>query len=214
LEVSDTIDEWETPAPLLTYETTIEKHGDTIIVEDQTDNQLAAQTLPTPRESPEPSQAATTLPTTGLQPTEESSSTPTEPESTDILDQSDVVVELTSREMASTSTSSPSLPNLERPANPFAHPDQESKKGATKGASTSNILQGKRTRKPAAFTFERLFWKPMNQHFAHYHSSFLASATFAIPKIHIKDLPPPPKTRPEEDYLRKGAALLLRASQD
>ena len=34
LEVSDTVDEWETLAPLLTYETTIEKYGDTIIVED------------------------------------------------------------------------------------------------------------------------------------------------------------------------------------
>ncbi|PMD32437.1 hypothetical protein L207DRAFT_181341 [Hyaloscypha variabilis F] len=42
LEVSDTIDEWETPAPLLAYETTIEKYGDTIIVEDQNNDQLAA----------------------------------------------------------------------------------------------------------------------------------------------------------------------------
>ncbi len=34
LEVSTIVDEQETPAPLLTYETTIEKHRDTIIVED------------------------------------------------------------------------------------------------------------------------------------------------------------------------------------
>ena len=87
---------------MLTYETTIEKHGDTIIVEDQDNDQLAARTLPTLRDSPEPSQAITTLPTTRLQLIEESSSTPTEPKSTDILDQIDVVEELISRELAST----------------------------------------------------------------------------------------------------------------
>ena len=88
---------------------------------------------------------------------EESSSTPTELESTDILDQIDVVKELISRELASILILIPILPNLERPINPFAHPDQESKTGVIKGASTSNIIQGKQTRKPAAFTFERLF---------------------------------------------------------
>ena len=116
-----------------------------------------------------------------------------------------MVEELISRELASTSISTPTLPNLERPANPFAHPDQESKTGVIKGASTSNIIQGKRTRKPAAFTFERLFWEPMNQQFAHYHSSFLAGATFAIPKIHTKDLPPPPKKQRELDTHPYGA---------
>ena len=140
LEVSDIVDEQETLAPLLTYETTIEKHGDTIIVEDQDNDQLVARTLPTLRDSPEPSQVATTLPATGLQPTEESSSTLTEPESTDILDQIDVVEELISRELASILILILTLPNLERPINLFTYPNQELKTGIIKGASTSNII--------------------------------------------------------------------------
>lgn len=45
LEINDQIDEWEIPAPPLSYETTIEKQGDTIIVEDRADDQQVAQTL-------------------------------------------------------------------------------------------------------------------------------------------------------------------------
>jgi len=63
----------------------------------------------------------------------------------------------------------------------------------SKGASATNILEGKRIRKPAAFTFERLFWDPLCNPFPAYHSSFMAGASFSVPRIHIRDLPPPPK---------------------
>jgi len=54
---------------------------------------------------------------------EESSSTLTELESMDILDQIDVVEELISRELASILILILILLNLERPINPFAYPD-------------------------------------------------------------------------------------------
>jgi hypothetical protein len=79
--------------------------------------------LPTLRDSPELSQVATILPITRLQLMEESSSTPTELESTNILDQINMIKELISRELASTSISTLILPNLERPTNPFTHPN-------------------------------------------------------------------------------------------
>ena len=71
---------------------------------------------------------------------EESSSTLTELESMDILDQIDVVEELISRELASILILILTLPNLERPINPFTHPNQELKTGIIKGALTSNII--------------------------------------------------------------------------
>jgi hypothetical protein len=52
---------------------------------------------------------------------EESSSTLTELESTDILDRIDMVKELTSRELALILILT--LLNIERPVNPFAHPN-------------------------------------------------------------------------------------------
>ena len=43
------------------------------------------------------------------------------------------------------------------PSRAFAHPDHKIKLAVAKGASSKNIKEGKRIRKPAAFHFERIY---------------------------------------------------------
>jgi hypothetical protein len=81
----------------------------------------------------------------------------------------------------------------QEPSRVFAHPDHEIKLAAAKGASSKNIVEGKRACKPAAFHFERIYWDLNDEQFSAYHMAFVAGTTHQ-PRVHSKDLPPPPKS--------------------
>ena len=51
--MEDLIDDWELLPPLHSYETSIDKHGDTITVDESPEMRNAARTLLTPRDTPE-----------------------------------------------------------------------------------------------------------------------------------------------------------------
>jgi hypothetical protein len=211
LEVDDLIDNWELLPPLKTFETTVDKPGDTIIVNTG---------LQTPRTTPEvevldanttanPTAIATTInesypqndysnqsgaveqssagPPANSEPTRLGPFTPLQSNTPGLSHVS------TNQEVQNT------IQNTIQPAKPpFAPPEKESKVAINKGASASNIIEGKRTRnKPAAFHFERIYWDMNNQYFSQYNSAFTAGTNFKIPRIHLKDLPKPPKTMKE-----------------
>jgi hypothetical protein len=83
-----------------------------------------------------------------------------------------------------------------KPFRAFAHPDHEIKLAVAKGTSSKNIIEGKRIRKPAAFHFERIYWDLNDEQFSAYYSAFIAGTTHQI-RVHLKDLPPPPRTMKE-----------------
>ena len=166
LEIDDLVEDWETLALLESYESTIDKHGNTIKVDTSLD--VAARILLTPRETPEtePIQEGsltnidTSPPSPGI--TDSTNESTTKPDQIDrIPTAKEPQIEgsnmsHTAEVNANTNTIGQNDQNIE-PSRAFAHPDHEIKLAVAKGTSSKNIIEGKRIRKPAVFHFKRIY---------------------------------------------------------
>jgi len=155
---------------LESYKSTIDKHGDTIEVDTSLDE--AACTLITPRETPEVEPALVGLPAiidTSPDPLQNDTSPPspsiidstdkstTEPDQIErIPTAKEPQIESSSISYTKVNTIGQNNQNIE-PSRAFAHPDHKIKLAVAKGASSKNIIEGKRIQKPAAFHFERIY---------------------------------------------------------
>jgi hypothetical protein len=239
-DFEEAVDDWETLPPLRSFETTIESHGDTVVVDassTSSDPKTTSGSLPTPRDTPEFEQAPTVTPVTQLlnQSPENSSETSSDARTTSdpsfardtAADQSTIVnprqatlgVELSStlvpkstkthgyassRESPRERRSATSDPFPTKPSRGFVPPEQEVRKGVSRGVASSNIVEGKRNRK-AAFTFEHLFSDLTMEPGPRFYTSFLAGTTYKEPKLRIRDLPALPKKSRELETHPYGA---------
>jgi hypothetical protein len=234
-EIDETVDDWETMPPLRSFETTIESHGDTVVV----DAPLSAPktsvgTLPTPRETPDFEQPPTITqslnqPTDGSPGT--SSTLATAASQSDVVDlaQTTLGVELSSSDRLGvdlSSTLGPKSTNVpdssstrdsprRRHATTSKPPPTKPPRGfvppeqeARKGVNrgvASSNIVEGKRNRKAAFTIKQLFWDLTIYPTSTYYSSFLAGTTFQEPKLRIRDLPAPPKKHRELDTHPYGA---------
>jgi hypothetical protein len=215
-DIEETIDDWETLPPLRSFETTLESHGDTVVVDDTSSSKTSAASLPTPRETPDFEQPSTV--TSLNQPAESSpgassllAATTSQSDSLAVEISSTLSPKSTTLSDSSSSRDSPrdqplttSKPLPTKPPRGFVPPEQEVRKGINRGVAPSNIVEGKRNRK-AAFTIEPLFWDLIEEPISKYYTSFLAGTTYKEPKLRIRDLPAPPKKHRELDSHPYGA---------
>ena len=152
------------------YESIIDKHGDTIEVDTLLDE--AACTLITLREMlevklalvrslaiidtlPDPLQNDTSPPSPSIiDSTDESTTEPDQIER--IPTAKEPQIESSSISYTKVNTIGQNDQNI-KPSKAFAHPNYENKLAVAKGASSKNIIEGKRIRKPAAFYFKRIY---------------------------------------------------------
>jgi hypothetical protein len=124
--------------------------------------QEAARSLLTPRETPEtelvpreaPANIDTSPDSTGTRSTEERTAEAEQIERIPTAKEPQIEA---SRDHVSKVNSDGLDVQKQEPSRAFAHPDHEIKLAAAKGASSKNIVEGKRARKPAAFYFERIY---------------------------------------------------------
>jgi hypothetical protein len=109
-----------------------------------------------------------------------------------------------SRESPRERRSATSDPFPTKPPRGFVPPEQEVRKGVSRGVASSNIVEGKRNRK-AAFTFKYLFSDLTMEPGPRFYTSFLAGTTYKEPKLRIRDLPALPKKSRELETYPYGA---------
>ena len=152
------------------YESIINKHGNTIEVDTLLDE--AARTLITPRETlevklalvgllaiidtlPDLLQNDTSPPSPSIIDSTDKSTT--EPDQIErIPTAKEPQIESSSISHIKVNTIGQNNQNI-KPSRAFAHPNYKIKLVVAKGASSKNIIKGKRIRKPAAFYFKRIY---------------------------------------------------------
>ena len=152
------------------YESTIDKYSDTIKVDTLLDE--VARILITSRETlevkptlvgllaiidtlPDLLQSNTLLPSPSIIDSTDKSTT--EPDQIErIPTAKEPQIESSSISYTKVNTIGQNNQNIE-PSRAFAHPDHKIKLAVAKGASSKNIIEGKRIQKPAAFHFERIY---------------------------------------------------------
>jgi hypothetical protein len=85
-----------------------------------------------------------------------------------------------------------SAPLPTKPPRGFVPPEQEVRKGVSRGVAASNIVEGKRNRN-ATFTFEHLFSNLTIELVSRFYTSFLTGTTYKESQLRIRDLPAPLK---------------------
>ena len=152
------------------YESTIDKYSDTIKVDTLLDE--VARILITSRETLEVELALVRLLAIidTLPDLLQNDTLPPSPSITDFTDKSttepdqieriptakELQIESSNISHTKVNTIGQNDQNIE-PSRAFAYPNYEIKLAVAKGASSKNIIEGKRIRKPAAFYFERIY---------------------------------------------------------
>ena len=150
--------------------------------------------LPTPRETPEPQSEPQSTP---IQPISGQGSNLILTDRDQPANQNPGIPDML--ESGPQEYNQPMLYNSEvEPKREFAHPSKEDKLGATKGTSSTNIISGKRARHPGNFVIKPFFVDYSYGDLPHYHSAFATGVQARQPPleacIHLKDLPPKPKS--------------------
>jgi|SRR6266487_4344235 len=91
---------------------------------------------------------------------------------------------------------------------PFAQHETKHRKGLSKGVSEDNIKTGKRERRPATFTLDRIHLDTNTDFGKVYYSAFATSITTIYPdRTHSRDLPKLPKTYKELNHYQYSSGF-------
>lgn len=221
-DIEDTIEDWALLPPLRSFERTIEKPGDTIVVDEAI--QKAANTLITPRDTPEPEteQAEMPAPEHTSPPAERQNSQRNRPEESRadpeaLTFEANSNITLETDEIRTEPFTSTSRQNSVKPPNSveFERQELESKRASSKGAASGNIIESRmRTRKPAAFQVQQMYDRIDEIHFSPYHTSFATGSVHRMERTHSSDLPRAPKHMKQLSTHKYGKEFLLAAQKE